>query len=142
MATQTKDPRRRRLSYSFKGVKSRTKQEFAKDADINNIMAKYIKTGLVPVSTRQPTYGDFSDGGDFRSILDRVMAAEEDFQSLPSDLRSQFNNNPAELLDFLSDPANQQEAIDLGIIPGETTQDPVCEEPENPLTTASEEASE
>ena len=34
-------------SLSFEGVQSRTKQSFAQEADVNNIMRRYIQTGVL-----------------------------------------------------------------------------------------------
>ena len=39
------------------------------------------------------------------------------FDNLPSDVRNRFNNNPAQLLDFVADPENKEEAIELGLLP-------------------------
>ena len=35
---------------------------------------------------------------------------------LPAQMRSRFNNDPAELLKFIKDPANLDEAVKLGIL--------------------------
>ena len=114
---------RERKGLSFKGTRSRTKQSFAKEADINNIMAQYVKTGLMPQGHVKPSYGDFSSGDDFRSVMDRILIAEAEFGRLPSDIRKRFLNDPAELLNFLSDPNNEEEAITLGLIPGKADAD-------------------
>jgi hypothetical protein len=37
------------------------------------------------------------------------------FEDLPAEVRFRFDNKPAELLKFMSDPANADEAIDLGL---------------------------
>ena len=134
---------RRRVSIDFSGTKSRTKQAFAKEADINNIMRQYIKTGLMPEGTAKPSYGDFSDGSDFRSVCDRILIAEAEFGRLDADIRKKFNNNPADLLDFLANPANEAEGIELGLIPGTNgvvTKDTEAEEAEAPAAPAAEAA--
>ena len=43
--------------------------------------------------------------------------------ALPSDVRSRFGNNPAELLDFLNDNSNYDEAIRLGLIHAKVSND-------------------
>jgi len=35
--------------------------------------------------------------------------------ALPSDVRKRFSNDPAELIDFLADKKNDEEAIKLGL---------------------------
>lgn len=96
---------------------SLTRQEFAKDADLNNIMAKYA-AGLAPIPSgvRPPQFGDFSDGLDYQACLDKLIAAQAAFDSLPSAVRDRFSNDPARLLDFLSDEKNREEAIKLGLV--------------------------
>ncbi len=98
---------------------SRTKQSFTKDANINNIMARYMKTGVLGsgvVSSRVSAFADVSSGDSYRSVLDKVRNAEEAFMTLDADVRSKFRNNVSELLDFLADPANRDEAIELGLV--------------------------
>jgi len=109
--------RTRPKAIDFSKSRSKTKQSFKAEADINNIMQKYTKTGVLPSGTRQPKYGDFSNGEDLRSVMDRVISAEMDFNQLPSDLRNRFGNKAANLLDFLADPANETEAQELGLLP-------------------------
>lgn len=99
---------------------SLTQQHFKDDADINNIMARYQKTGVLvdPLTqtTRKPMFDDFSELGDFRDHQQAVIEAQDMFMQLPSKLRARFANDPAELLQWLSDPANKDEAIELGLM--------------------------
>lgn len=101
---------------NFCESESRTKQEFAKEADINNIMAQYVKTGVLPASEREPQYGDFLNATDYREALEAVLAAEEDFSQLPSDVRERFENDPAQLLEFVENEDNYEEALELGLL--------------------------
>lgn len=96
-------------------VGSMTKQEFAADCDINNIVKNFMKTGQLPLSKRMPHYGDFTSALDFQSSLHVVIRAQEQFSSLPADVRKRFGNDPAEFLDFINNPENAQEAIKLGL---------------------------
>ncbi len=98
---------------------SRTKQSFAKDADINNILAKFLKTGVLGsglVSERIGAFADVSSGDSYRNVLDKVAAAEASFMTLDSDVRFRFDNKVANVLDFLADPDNHDEAVELGLI--------------------------
>lgn len=106
------------VSVDFTGTKSRTKQAPAEEVDINRIMARYRKTGQLPLQSeaRQAFYGDFSDGLDYMSVLLRLKNAEAAFASLPSQLRRRFENDPAMLLEFVQDPANVDEAVSLGLM--------------------------
>ena len=111
---------------------SMTQQQFKDEADINNIMARYQKTGVLvdPLTqtTRKPMFDDFSDLGDFRDHQQAVIDAQEMFMELPSQLRARFGNDPAELLQWLSCPENKEEAIELGLF-----SKPSAETPEMPL---------
>jgi len=101
--------------------KSRTHQSFAKDADINNIMAKYSRTGILGdpnlVSERKPMFGDFSNIPDFNERVLSVQRVNDAFMALPSDVRAKFANDPALALDFLADEKNHDEARKLGMLP-------------------------
>lgn len=96
---------------------SLTKQSFTEDADINVIVKRYGVTGTLPQDYRAPMYGDFTNIGDYREALEAVMDAQERFMEIPADLRAKFRNDPQELLDFLADSKNRDEAIKLGLIP-------------------------
>ncbi len=99
------------------------KQSFTNEADINNIMARYVKTGMLTheaLNSRQLIFADVSEIGDFQTCQERIKAAQAAFMTLPPDLRARFENDPAQLLDFCSKDENRDEAIELGIIPKPT----------------------
>lgn len=101
---------------------SKTHQSFAKDADINNIMSRYAKTGVLvdPLKVdlgRQPHFGDFSDIADFNTLVNRVQQAQDDFMTLPALVRRRFNNNVQECIEFIADPANLKEAVAMKLLP-------------------------
>lgn len=103
--------------------RSRTVQSFAKDANVNEIIRKYKKTGQVPMpfSTggASPMYGDFSSGMDFNAAQNIIAAANSAFNALPASVRSRFHNDPSFLFNFVNDPANKDECIELGLFPAE-----------------------
>lgn len=95
---------------------SRTKQSFKDDCDINNIMARYIKTGVIDFTARnQPRYGDVT-GASFESAMATVAAANTMFHELPARVRDRFRNDPAKFLDFVNNPDNKDEARALGLL--------------------------
>jgi len=103
-------------------VISMTHQSFAKDADINNIMAKYAVSGVLvdPLnvdSGRQPRFGDFSDLVDYPTMVSRINKAQADFMTLPSGVRAKFSNSVEECLNFIAAPENVVEAVKLGLLP-------------------------
>ncbi len=112
---------------------SRTKQSFTEDADINNVLRKYMKTGVLStglVSQRHGAFADVSSGDDYRDILDKVRLADQAFEGLDSEVRSRFDNDVSKLLDFLTDPANCEEAVKLGLLPSDSVTSPVAVEGE------------
>lgn len=102
----------------FKECPSMTKQSFLEECDINNIIKAFSKSGQfrhVSAKAAQGAYQDLPDDSDFQNALHTVMAGREAFASLPSKVRSRFGNDPAQFLAFLADPANQDEAIKMGL---------------------------
>lgn len=95
---------------------SLTQQHFAEETDINYILKQFNITGMLPTSPISPQYGDFSNINDYHSALNAVMAAEDEFDSLPAQIRARFDNEPAALIDFLGNEANRDEAIRLGLV--------------------------
>lgn len=107
---------RQRVAINFEGP-SRTKQSFRDECDINNIMRKWQKTGLVThVSKYQGDYSDLTNVQSYHESCNQVLAAQEAFASLPSSLRSRFQNDPGQFLEFVGNDANRDEAIKLGLI--------------------------
>lgn len=99
------------------GTVSRTHQNFLEEANINTVMGKYRRVGFFEnVNVRVPAYADFSTVGEFQDAQNKLVAAREYFESLPARLRNRCDNDPAKLIEFVEDPANIQEMIDLGII--------------------------
>ena len=82
----------------------RTKQSFRRDADINYIVAKARKTGILPCLAQPQTYGDFSSVDSYHAAQNLVISAHERFMSLPSGVRDRFKNDPGEFLKYASDP--------------------------------------
>ncbi|WNK13452.1 MAG: internal scaffolding protein [Microvirus sp.] len=96
----------------------RTKQSFVAECDINNILKQFKATGMlthVSAKAAQGQYIDLPDDSDFQSALHTVKQGADAFASLPSKLRTRFENDPAKFLEFMADPKNQDEAIALGL---------------------------
>lgn len=79
-----------------------TEQHHEKSCNINNIVAKYTKTGLIEhINRYEPTWGDVT-GADYQAAMETVKRAETEFHDLPAPLRAELNNDPAEYLDLLA----------------------------------------
>lgn len=96
---------RKRLQIKFP-KQGRTKQAQKQESDINWIMEKYQKTGLIShIAKHAPAYGIYSET-DFKESMDLITSAQSMFAELPSSVRNRFENDPAKLLGYLEDPEN------------------------------------
>lgn len=113
------------------GDRSRVKQSFAEESDVNAIMRKYLVTGMEPLRNRtEPRYGDFTSGSDYFDALTRVRNAERLFLEMPSPIRDHVNNDPRQLLDLVFDPARRAECVELGLVSEAPPEVTPPEEPE------------
>lgn len=92
-----------------------TQQHFQSECDINEIMKKYAVTGTLP-NVSGAFYDDLPDITDFFSLQNYLIQAEDSFMSLPSAIRKRFENDPGQLMDFIGNPANYEEAVSLGLL--------------------------
>jgi len=96
---------------------SLARQAMKAECDINNVMRKYEKTGVLEHrNTFEGSYGDYTDAPqDYHEAINQVMAADAMFASLPATIRRRFGNDPAEYVNFLMDPANREEMRRMGL---------------------------
>lgn len=114
-----------RVSYNCDctGSKDFAKQSFKEECDINTIMAKYIRTGVLDfVAKHEPRYGDCT-GQDFQDAQLLIAGAQSMFQDLPAAIRARFDNDPAQFLDFVDDPDSREEAREMGLLKPEAKVD-------------------
>lgn len=101
------------------------------NCDINVIMNRYATCGT-PLPYRadgvQPVYADVSELGDYMENYQRCKQAEEMFNALPSALRKELDNNPANLIPFIQDKNNESRCIEYGLI-----NKPIVEAPQAPV---------
>lgn len=118
--------KRKRKSTSLKFTDpSLTKQSFKDECDINYIVAKFAKTGVLDHEALvKPKFGDFLGVTDYQTALNQVIEAEEAFDALPAKVRSRFKNQPVEFLEFCSDEKNYDEMVELGLIEPSKSGDP------------------
>ncbi len=112
---------------------SRAKQSMRDECDINVIMAQYHKTGMLAhVNQYEGNYTDLPMAIDYHSMLNQAQDALDAFESLPSDIRTMFHNEPEEFLAFVQDPSNREEMIDLGLAHADPADTPAEVEQEKP----------
>lgn len=96
---------------------SMTRQSDADAADINKIVSRFERSGVMPLTAREGRFLDVSEVGDYRSALEQVRRANEYFETLPASSRAMFGNDPAVFLDKVNDPAALQLLVDAGVVP-------------------------
>lgn len=97
---------------------SLTQQHHAESADLNVIVARFgVKDISIPAAAQDPNYyGDFTDVPDFRAALDNTREAIERFNLLPASIRSRFDNDPVQLYEFVTNAANVEESVKMGLL--------------------------
>lgn len=97
---------------------SMTRQSHAAECDINNIMKKYQKEGIITHFNKfSEQYGD-ATGNDFTAAMQTISKANSMFEELPSSVRNRFENEPAKFLNFVQDPENHAELQRMGLARG------------------------
>ena len=100
------------------GGKSKTKQADADAADINKIIKRFYRTGLlddmVPGEAR---YGDFTGSLEYYDAMVKVREAQEDFLLAPAELRRYCDNDVGKFLDLVQDPDQLEKLKELGLDP-------------------------
>jgi phage internal scaffolding protein len=95
---------------------TKTVQSEKDNVDVNNIIARHNKTGLIDhVAKGVAQYGDFTEVNEYRENLDMVRKAQESFAALPSDVRKRFDNDPGKFFEFATDPKNLEEMVKMGL---------------------------
>lgn len=95
---------------------SLTVQADRDEVDINKIVERHRQAGL-PLPPQSVRFGDATAAISYEQGLAATAAAREMFGRLPARVRARFENEPANLLVFMSEESNREEAIELGLIP-------------------------
>lgn len=95
---------------------SMTQQSFKNECDINRIVGQYKKHGVIThLNNSKENYG-VAPSHSFHEAMNIVIQAQEMFDSLPSQLRKEFSNDPANFLEFVENPENYDDLIELGLV--------------------------
>jgi phage internal scaffolding protein len=96
-------------------AEDQTQQHFERETNINSIVSRYQKTGVLPTALiREVQFGEV--GPDLVQSLNKIKEAKEQFQTLPAKIREEFKNDPDVFMAFLADPHNFEKAKSLGIV--------------------------
>ncbi len=86
------------------------------ECDVNKILGRFRTTGFMNhINLNRPCYEDFSDTPSYVEALNQIRKAEDAFAALPARVRARVDNDPGKLIDFVNDPDNDAELIELGL---------------------------
>jgi hypothetical protein len=93
-------------------------------SNINNIIAKYDRTGIIEHRKEFSGYYDDFTGQDFTDMQFQVAKAKSMFEELPASIRNRFEQSPAKFLDFVQNPANAKEITEMGLAKARLVENP------------------
>lgn len=111
-----------------------TEQNHKGEVDINNIVSKH---GLDLIAQNQKLVQltfDENPNNDFQEMMNMLIKGQEAFMSLPANNRAEFNNNPAEYMDYVMNPENRDAMIERGWIQPAPVEQPIEVVVTNPET--------
>jgi phage internal scaffolding protein len=94
---------------------SRTDKSQASENDINSIIRKYKKTGVLPNVNKEALFADVSNAPDYQSALNTVITAQNQFNALNAETRKKFANDPSLFMEFVHNAENAPELIKMGL---------------------------
>jgi phage internal scaffolding protein len=106
------------------GRETKTQQSLA-GLTAKEIMERHQRTNTIPVHNLNPQYGVYDSGLQLQEALQITQDALDEFDGLPKEVRKRFNQDPSEIIDFLANENNRDEAIKLGLIEEEVKETPV-----------------
>lgn len=100
----------------LEGAEDMCEQHHKQACDVNNILKQYDKTGLLThVNNTQAHYGDFTEINEYQTSLNMVIEAQNSFMELPSAIRKRFGNDPGLFIEFVTNPENASEMVEMGL---------------------------
>lgn len=104
-----------------------TDQSGAREADVNNIMLHYTKSGMLPQIQIQGSYSDNSNTPSLEDAFRIAKSAQDAFYTLPPNIRRLMDNDPSQLENFVANPNNADVLLKEGVLVArkEPAQDPI-----------------
>ncbi len=116
MSNITPARQRRRVQLDYKGAVTRTEQSHKNEVSIHRIMERYRKRGVIDhVNANKGTYGDFTNAPDFAEANQIIAAAKSLFETVPSRIRRDFENDPGKFLEFMQNEENRDQIEEYGL---------------------------
>ena len=106
----------KRFQIKFDQNDGRTQQHQKDECDINLIIKRHTPEQIALMAIQnEGQYGD-ATSIDYHAAQNIIANANTMFNDLPSEIRNQFDNDPALFLDFTSNEANYAEMRKMGIM--------------------------
>ena len=87
----------------------------AAELDVNQIIRRAQKSGILPGTDVERVYADVSDAVSYHEALNLINNAHHQFMSLEAEVRARFENDPAKFTEFMHDEKNVEEMYKLGL---------------------------
>lgn len=96
---------------------SRVQEQFADACQTDTIIRKYNTMGVNPfIASGGSQYLDTTQIPDFFVAQNSQVKVKEFFEGLPADIRLEFNNDPMQFAEVVSDPKNEDYLREIGVL--------------------------
>lgn len=98
-------------------MESRVQEQFADTCQTDTIIRKYNMMGVNPFIAQGPSqYLDTTQIPSFVAAQNAQVKVKEFFEGLPSDIRLEFNNDPMQFAEVVSDARNAEYLREIGVL--------------------------
>lgn len=98
-------------------MESKVQEQFADACQTDTIIRKYNMMGVNPfIAAGGSQYLDTTQIPDFICANNAQVKVKEYFEGLPADIRLEFNNDPMEFAEVVSDPQNADYLREIGVL--------------------------
>lgn len=89
---------------------SKAQQHQEEEANINTIVSRFLKTGLLPQVQLPPSLDEFGEIFDFQSAMEVMNEAKRSFMAMSPEIRNAFHNSPAHFVAQIDAMLGDQDA--------------------------------
>jgi len=98
-------------------MESKVQEQFADACQTDTIIRKYNMMGVNPfIASGGSQYLDTTEIPSFVAAQNAQVKVKEYFDGLPSDIRLEFNNDPMQFAEVVSDPRNADYLREIGVL--------------------------
>lgn len=98
-------------------MESKVQEQFADACQTDTIIRKYNMMGVNPfIAAGESQFLDTTQIPSFVAAQNAQIRVKEYFEGLPSDIRLEFNNDPMQFAEVVSDPQNADYLREIGVL--------------------------